>query len=311
METFFEELGLEVVLSDFTSKKMLNDGVKSCVDEACLPIKVFYGHIINIKDRVDYLFIPRFTSISREEYICPKIGGLPDMVRSSFKHLPTVISTEVNLRKNNDRSYKSALEVGMILTDDKNKITKAYKRALKSYGEFKDQLSKGKVASDILGKENSKKFTPFDEKINLVLIGHEYTLNDSFINMNLLKKLREQNVNIVTIDSFNKSIVNEKSKQLDKKMFWNFGRKALGSALHLLDREDIDGVIYIMTFGCGVDSFISNMVERRIRNAGDLPFTVLTIDEHSGEAGINTRIEAFIDMIRWRKKNENYIPSYG
>jgi predicted nucleotide-binding protein (sugar kinase/HSP70/actin superfamily) len=57
-ESFFEELGAELVVSDITSRKILDDGVKSCVDEACLPVKLFHGHVINIKDKVDYLFIP-------------------------------------------------------------------------------------------------------------------------------------------------------------------------------------------------------------------------------------------------------------
>lgn len=53
--TFFNELGVETVVSEKTTKKILDDGVKSCVDEACLAIKVFYGHVLNLKDRVDYL----------------------------------------------------------------------------------------------------------------------------------------------------------------------------------------------------------------------------------------------------------------
>jgi predicted nucleotide-binding protein (sugar kinase/HSP70/actin superfamily) len=79
----------------------------------------------------------------------------------------------------------------------------------------------------------------------------------------------------------------------------------------LIDRQDIDGVIYIMAFGCGIDSFICDLVERKIRRSSRLPFTILTIDEHTGEAGIDTRLEAFIDMIRWRKKHENNLSAYG
>ena len=79
--SFFEELGAEIIVSDNTTRKILDDGVKKCVDEACLPVKVFYGHIASLKDKVDYLFIPRYTSISKKEYICPKFGGLPDMIK--------------------------------------------------------------------------------------------------------------------------------------------------------------------------------------------------------------------------------------
>ena len=97
-EKFFAELGAEVVVSEQTNKRILDDGVRACVDEACLPIKIFYGHVINLKNRVDYILVPRFTSISKKEYICPEFGGLPDMIRHTLKDLPRLIDTEVNLR---------------------------------------------------------------------------------------------------------------------------------------------------------------------------------------------------------------------
>jgi len=52
---------------------------------------------------------------------------------------------------------------------------------------------------------------------------------------------------------------------LPKKMFWNFGSRAFGSVMNFLDKEDIDGIIYLMSFGCGVDSFVCDLIERRVR----------------------------------------------
>jgi predicted nucleotide-binding protein (sugar kinase/HSP70/actin superfamily) len=147
--------------------------------------------------------------------------------------------------------------------------------------------------------------------LNIAVIGHVYNLYDSYINMELLDKLRNNGVNIITIDMIDEEIINEKCSTLPKRMFWNFGRKAIGSVMHILDRDDIDGVIYLMSFGCGIDSFICDLAERKVRRESNIPFIVLTIDEHSGEAGMNTRIEAFLDMIRWRHKDENNISAYG
>ena len=74
-EGFFTALGAEVIVSDPTNKRILDDGVKSCVDEACLPIKLFCGHVMNLKGRADYILVPRFTSISKNEYICRNSAG--------------------------------------------------------------------------------------------------------------------------------------------------------------------------------------------------------------------------------------------
>ena len=320
-KTFFEELGAELIVSDYTTKKILDDGVKACVDEACLPVKLYHGHVINLKDRVDYLFIPRFTSISRNEYICPKFGGLPDMIRNNFENLPEIIDTEINLRKSKRNALRSALKIGRFFCTDSIKIRRVYKNAVKAYRQFRKQIKSGKLPSDILNTWDSEKFMDGSAKLQglpteahfltIAVIGHAYNLYDAYINMNMLNKFKANGVKIITIDMIDSKIINKLSRTLPKRMFWNYGRRALGSALHIIERGDVDGMICVMSFGCGVDSFVCDMIERRIKRNSDIPFITLTIDEHSGEAGMDTRIEAFIDMIRWRGRNENHIPAFG
>lgn len=309
--TFFEELGAEVVLSENTTKKIVDDGTRSSVDEACLPVKIFHGHIINLKDRVDYLFIPRFTSISKDEYICPKFGGLPDMIRHTFNGLPKIIDTEINLRRTKKNAERAALEIGSYITEDTRKIKTAYKKALKRNADFMEKVRDGTLICDILDKKFRVLKRSTDFELNIAVLGHTYNIFDRYINMNLIEKLRNNGVNIITIDMVNRGIINEKAKLLSKKMFWNYGRKAVGSALHFADRNDIDGIIYLMAFGCGIDSFVCDIIERKVREKSRIPFIVLTLDEHSGEAGMNTRLEAFLDMIRWRQKNDNNLSAHG
>ena len=328
-KTFMEELGAEIVVSDFTTKSILDDGVKSCVDEACLPVKLFHGHILNLKDKVDYLFIPRFTSVSKNEYICPKFGGLPDMVRHTLSGIPEIIDVEVNMRKSRGNSLKAAIEVGQYFCDRKAQIKDAYIKAVKYYRNFRKYAKTNILTSEQFENWMTESRKPVvknhkygrkilelgagepSNKLNIAVLGHVYNLYDNFINMDMVYKLMSSNVNVITIDMIDGKIINEKSKTLKKRFFWNFGRKAYGSAMHLMDMENIDGIIYVMSFGCGVDSFVSDLIERNIRRSGDIPFIVLTIDEHSGEAGMDTRLEAFLDMIRWRNKNEADISAYG
>jgi predicted nucleotide-binding protein (sugar kinase/HSP70/actin superfamily) len=310
-KTFFEELGAEIVLSDYTTKSIMDEGSKTCVDEACLPIKVFHGHVMNIKDKVDYLFIPRFTSVSKNEYVCPKFGGLPDMIRHTIKGLPPIIDKEVNLRKSGKNAIKAVYEVGGFFTKNQNKIKRAYRKALESYREFREKIKEGVLPCDILDKKlrTVKKYD--GRKLKIAVVGHGYNLYDGYANMNLLDKLIDKGAAIITVDMVDGETIKKHVQVLPKRLFWNFGRRAVGSSLHFLEREDIDGIIYLMAFGCGVDSFISDLVERRIRRNRDIPFIILTLDEHSGEAGMDTRLEAFVDMIRWRYRNEDNVSAYG
>lgn len=328
-KTFLEELGAEIIVSDNTNKRIMNDGVKKCVDEACLPVKIYHGHVMNLKDRVDYLFIPRYTSVSKREYVCPKFGGLPDMIRHTFTELPQIIDVEVNLRKSKVNAAKAAIEVGKYFTDDIRKIKKAYKKALTEYKHFRLKVKKGILPSEILdgcreqyeesnesgyisyGHKSSKSNQCEKNILNIALIGHSYNLYDNYVNMDIIPKLKRLGANIITIDMIDGRTIHENSNLLNKKIFWYFGTKVMGSIYHLLDRNDISGIIYVMSFGCGIDSFVCDLAERKIRRNKDIPFIVLTIDEHSGEAGLNTRIEAFIDMIRWRNSNESNFSPYG
>ncbi len=307
--TFFEELDAEVLISQATTRNIVDQGVKTCVDEACLPVKIFHGHVIDLKDRVDYLFIPRFTSIAEGEYVCPKFGGLPDMIKNSIEGLPPVISTEINLRDSYRKVYGAISEIGGYFSSDKGKIQKAYKKAVQSYISSRNQFISG--LPGWLGEKNSRiKLRGDFNHLNVGLLGHPYNIFDSYVNMNLIKKLSTSMVGIFTSEMMDEDSINNKAAELQKKMFWTFGRRIIGAAMCMLERKDIQGIIYVMSFGCGLDSFICDMVERRARASG-IPFSVLVLDEHTGEAGINTRIEAFIDMIKWRSKNENYISTHG
>lgn len=353
-KVFLEELGLEVIVSDKTNKKIMNEGVERCVDGACLPVKVFHGHVENLIDRVDCLFIPRFTSVTRKEYVCPKFGGLPDMIRNSFTGLPEIIDTEVNLRESKKNAIKSAIEIGEYFTRDKEKIRKAYEKALGVYRQFRmglkadsapdeiwencdDCIAKCKMKCEIqrnesgtairTGMENNAEtwpgiksnrgitsntgMQPGRNVPRILLIGHCYNLYDRYVNMNIIGKLKKLGTEIITIDMINGQVICEKSALLHKRMFWFFGTKAMGTVFHVLDRNDISGIIYVMSFGCGIDSFVCDLAERIIRRNKDIPFIVLTIDEHSGEAGLNTRLEAFVDMIKWRNVNEGNFSAYG
>lgn len=315
-KTFFEELGAEVVVSKNTTKKTLDEGIKFCVDDVCLPIKIFYGHVLDLRDKVDYIFIPKLVSVSKNEYICPKFSGLPDMIKHSISDIPKIIDTEINLRKSKSNVLSGIYEIGGYFTNNSQQIKKAYNKALIQHSIYKEEIKKGRLPNEIIDKkltliEKKRDFENKEDNLNIALVGHVYNIYDNYINMNLVQKLKNQNVELITIDMIDEDIINKKVSSLNKRMFWNFGRKGLGSSIYLSERKDIDGIIYIMSFGCGIDSFISDLAERKIRKIDNIPFIVLNIDEHSGEAGMDTRIEAFIDMVKWRKKNENDISAHG
>lgn len=274
-ETFFTELGAEIITSENTNKRILDEGVKYCTDEACLPVKIFHGHIASIKDKCDVLLIPRIMSIREREFICPKFCGLPEMVISNVPHLPKTITQPI-YGENKKKLYVWANSAGHFITHNNIKIRKALNFAISKQHEFHGGLKDANY------------------KTNVALVGHPYNIYDNFINMNLVKKLNKLGIGVITEENIEEDNINEEVNKLFKRPFWSFARNYYGFASYLALNKKIDGIVYLSSFECGIDSVVIELIKDRIKS---FPMLILKIDEQTGEAGFDTRIEAFSDML--------------
>jgi predicted nucleotide-binding protein (sugar kinase/HSP70/actin superfamily) len=91
------------------------------------------------------------------------------------------------------------------------------------------------------------------------------------------------------------------SGKLAKKLFWTTGRSQFDALEWMLKGQDgePDGFIQIAPFACGPEAIVSDMLERRIKSVKK-PYLKIYYEEHSGEAGIITRLEAFIDLLKYQ-----------
>jgi predicted nucleotide-binding protein (sugar kinase/HSP70/actin superfamily) len=305
-KTFFEELGFEIVLSDETNSKIVEVGGRNAIDEICIPLKLYYGHLVNLLEKkIDYLFVPRYISTTLGTYMCPKFLGLPDMVRGTMDNLPPIIEHEIDLRKK--PKYASAMKTGQQLNRSIAQIRKAYEKAIKTYHYYRDLMVKGlsfKQALNIINK-NITNFEPQPHKHNgtkISVIGHGYNVHDPFINMNLFKKLKEMNVEVITLENLPLEIFKEKTIITNSlKNYWGNEEEILSAVNYLFKEKAIDGLIFICSFCCGPDSLIDELITRDSKKL-NIPYISLVLDEHSGQAGVVTRVEAFVDMIIRKKR---------
>ncbi len=308
-KNFIEELGHDVILSAATSKSTVDNGVKNCVDDACLPIKLFHGHVIELIERVDAIFIPRLTSIYPREYICPKFIGLPEMIKSSIKKLPNLIILNYNTHRKLSNGYNAYMELGKKMSADIHAVTQAFDVASNRQQAYNSFLEGGGTPLDVLEGGIAKQKSSYKGVIGLV--GHPYLLYDEYASMNLISKLRHMGYKVMIPENISSRQIEDACMRLPKKLFWSYGKKLLGCGLTMLDRNSVDGIIFLSSFGCGIDAFIEELLQRFNRRQYKIPYTVITVDEHSGHAGFNTRLEAFLDMIQWRDKNGSDFSSHG
>jgi len=304
-----EELEAELVLSPPTNKKVVEEGVTHGFGELCIPVKIYYGHVLKLMREnpdLDYLFVPRYVAEVKEAYFCPKFLSLPDIIKI-LPGVPKILNFEVNVKE--FPIATSAIELGNELGRTQNQSLNAYREAQKYFDEYHKFLREGASVNHALRLvENNRPFTLPKRKqegdLKFLLLGHAYNIFDTFINIEFQKKLRDQGVKVLTKENLPESIFKAPviiSKRL--RNYWRHEEEIMAAIRYFLTkgRKEIDGVIFLISFACGPDSLISELIMRDMKVVG-LPFLEITMDEHSGEAGLLTRVESFVEMVRRKKK---------
>ncbi|MGE5588348.1 MAG: acyl-CoA dehydratase activase-related protein [Clostridia bacterium] len=323
-KVFFESLGGAVVTSGETTRAVLDAGTRVTVDEACLPIKVFHGHVLALAGKCDYVFVPRLVSVERRAFICPKFMGLPDMIRCNCPGIPSVIDSCINLSRSTREYIRAVYSTGRVFTRNALRIVAAHNRAraaLATYTRYveggmtpdealavmdmmppRDEPARGDMAttSSPPGAARSVRGGPGGVVIGLV--GHPYVIYDPFVSMNVIRRLREMGATVLTSDMLPAATTEREAAKFPRRVFWTLGRRLLGAGFHFLRSGTVQGCLHMRAFACGPESLIGEILEREAARRRAVPFATITVDEHTGEAGVLTRLEAFVDVVKRRRK---------
>lgn len=274
-ESYFSGLGFEVVVSDRTSRQTLELAAAVTESEHCLPHKIFDGHVRSLLDRVDAVFIPRIISMTKGHICCPRFGALPDGTQARIACGHKIITLEINETVESlERSLlRLSRELGCCGRVAKQAIVKAM-FAWKSQEEAELRRKQALGATQ-----------------RYLLLGHPYTLHDDYIVGPVASKLKQLGV-CVELMSF------ERQELKPDFIRWCSFHKMYHKLLDL-DLGLYAGVVQLTTFNCGADSMMTERFRRICRRNG-IPYLLLMLDEHTGRAGIDTRIEAFVDSLQWK-----------
>ncbi len=287
-ERFFTELGVELHLSPPTDRSILEAGTQEAAGDTCLPVKLHIGHCRWLSDKVDMIFVPRVVSVRKRTYLCPKIIGLPDISRA-VADLPPILAPVFDARKPR-QTIASLLSVARQLQKPAWLVLRALRRAIAH--QTRDARHK---TLEVVNQE------PSPRKPRVGVVGHRYLVHDEFVSMRLLQRLQGMGVIPLTVDDLPAHRVDQAQSALPKPLFWSASREMLGSGLHFLHSGEVDGVIVLVAFACGTDAFTNELLERHARDHDGVPLLILSVDEHTGEAGFVTRLEAFIDLLQRRR----------
>lgn len=296
-ESFFESLGFEVLVSPETNKEIVETGVRVSDPETCFSQKVYWGHFLWLDGKCDLIFVPRLKTNEENLEYCPKFFGIPDLAKILFHpiKLPSVVFNRgakqfnrlltESFDERKEKLEKTLEKLGKKLNKNKEEIKKALENALLKEKELKEKRSR-----EFFEKIHS-------EKQKIILISHPYNLYDEYVNLRMKEKLEKLGVQPIFIDevpiSINQQNLHKSVSTI--KFHWEFGKEIMEKIQEILKYE-ISGAIEISSFACGCDAVLKEFIEKEFKEA-KVPFLYLIIDEHTGEAGFQTRLEAFIDTL--------------
>lgn len=304
---FFADLGFEVILSDNTTKKTVSQGASLVVTETCLPVKVFVGHVLNLIEKgVKNIFVPSVQSIAPKIYNCSKIRGLPDLIRNVVKGDFNLIEATLDKSEKNQNLIDFLLEIAAQFNiNDFDTVKKAQKAGFIVQNNFNVMMQNGLNFDEALKNARNGRviIPPKKEKkpINVALVGHGYNIYDKRTCMDIFKKLEDMNVRVYSAYQLTQEQMKGGMSALGATLYWANQYEMTGCAGHYLQDDNIDGIITLTAFGCGPDSLMLEDIRRKAKNYSK-PLLNLTIDEHTGEAGFITRLEAFCDMLYRNKR---------
>ncbi len=286
--TFLENIGVEYIISPDTNKDILTKGSNLAIDESCLPKKIFLGHINWLIDKCDYILVPRVAFCYGFD-MCSTFLAQYDFVKNTFKdrNIKILYYNIDNKKINCER--KAIYRLGKFLKIKRSQVKYAYimaKQAQMYYEMFRIQ--------------NQEKLLKESKKDKILLVAHAYNIADKYVGEPVIKYLQGLGCDVIFAEYTNPIEAIDASLKVTKTLHWGYSRHLFG-AVELL-KDSVDGIILLTTFPCGPDSMVNEML---IRTYKDKPLISITIDSQDGTAGVETRLESFVDIINLRKE-KNY-----
>ncbi|MCX8123017.1 MAG: acyl-CoA dehydratase activase [Spirochaetes bacterium] len=287
---FFHSLGVAIVTSDEISE----EGVAKVESAYCFPAEIAHGVVKNILEKnVDYIFLPHIKEMKSYQNdvratFCPITQGLPYYIQKAFDELPQqkILSPVINLKLSDEQTEISFVEIAKKLGFSEAQGKMAFRIALEKQNEyFKKAQELGKQALE---------FARTLQKPAIALLGRPYNAFTGNANMGIPKKYTSMGYTVIPFD-----ILPFVDETIFSNMYWFYGQQDMKAAV-MLAKENNIYVTFISNFSCAPDSFMLHYLKWIM---GSKPFLILELDSHTADAGIDTRIEAFLDIIEgYRQK---------
>lgn len=337
----FESLGLEVILAEKTNPRTIAEGAKISPEMYCFPLKVNMGNYLSaLRKGANTIFMiqnvggscrQRYYGIIQEKALkeqgwqvnlidfralphdiyfkLKKISGasfwrIAKGVSLFFKKLQMIESLERKAQYLRPRELK------------KGETDEIFEKILKMIDEENDLKKMTKLKKEISQRISKIEIDAGKNIPRVGIIGEIYTTSNEEINFDLEKKLGLEGIEVHRemdiiyylrkgIFLWKDWLIQRKINPYLKSTVGGHGRDAIYEMLDYV-KKDFDGIIHLLPFGCMPEVTVRPILEK-IHQESRIPFLSLSLDEQVAEAGIQTRLEAFVDVVKnyYQKKHSN------
>jgi len=295
---FLNALDAKVVISGKTNKQIMEQAIELGYTDSCFPLKLLHGHAASLKG-VDYVLYPCALRLGtkdgdeNQKYSCPLVQAAPFIIRQAVDLGGRLLIPFIDFSRGEADTVNSFADVAVKMGFSRKQGKLAALAGIQAQREFEAALAEhGRKLLEQLHQNN---------QLGVVLFARSYMSQDAGANLGIAEKLAQLGVVPVPLDFLPLASINV--KEYSDRPYWAYeGKHIAGAAITARD-PSLYGLI-LTNFGCGPNAFILNIVEDIM---GGKPLGQLEIDEHAAEAGIVTRLEAFVDTIRgWSRLSKHY-----
>ncbi len=286
---FLNALDVRVVLSSQTNNAIMEQATELSYSDSCFPLKLLHGHAAMLKD-VDYILYPCAIRLGRKDgdanqkYSCPLVQASPFIIRNVLGFGERLLIPIIDFSRGDADVIKNLADVAAKMGFSRKKGQEAALAGIESQRRFEADRA-------VLGRELLEQLRQSDQ-LGVVLFARSYMSQDAGANLGIAEKLAQLGVVPVPLDFLPLESVN--AKDYSDRPYWFYENKYIAGAAITASDPQLYG-LSLTNFGCGPNSFILHLVEDIM---GGKPLGQLEIDEHAAEAGIVTRLEAFVDTIQ-------------
>ncbi len=291
---YFKRLGYRVIVSD----KPDPQGVEQQGAAFCFPVEIAHGMMADLLAKnPDILFLPHIRGVPTDHEnpntcTCVFVQGESYYLRSTFdvgdkKVLAPFLDMSRGIASQANEFVKMAKELG----HSEKEARSALDAGIQAQNEFRKALLEK-------GAEMIKELEDDPAAIGIVLFGRPYNAFAGEANKGIPAKFASRGFRIIPFD-----MLPYETQTLDDEdtMYWSMGRMLLKAARFTKNHPKLFGT-FISNFSCGPDSFVVGYFREEM---GKKPSLTLELDSHTADAGLETRIEAFLDIVNYYKELES------